>query len=102
MLREEGYDCWTAGEAGLATEGQDDNLSVYADSKQAVLVTHDREFSQRRMKYPIGKHIWLHCSELVAAEVLRSHLDEVVALLQRDHVTIEITESNVKSQSRAE
>ena len=32
MLVEEGNDCWTASEAGLATEGQDDNLSVYADT----------------------------------------------------------------------
>jgi hypothetical protein len=35
MLLEQGHECWTASEAGLATEGQDDNLSVYADSKES-------------------------------------------------------------------
>jgi hypothetical protein len=43
MLVAQGHECWTASEAGLATEGQDDNLSVYADSKGAALVTFDRE-----------------------------------------------------------
>lgn len=54
MLRAEGHQCWTANEAGLATESQDDNLTVYADEHRAVLVTLDREFSQRRLKNSIG------------------------------------------------
>jgi len=73
MLRGEGHDCWTAGEAGLATESQDDNLTVYADEKNAVLVTMDREFSQRRRKRSIGRHIWLRCPEPEAADMLRSN-----------------------------
>jgi len=42
MLRRHGHVCWTAADAGLAAEGQDDNLSVYADDRQVVVVTLDR------------------------------------------------------------
>jgi predicted nuclease of predicted toxin-antitoxin system len=73
MLRSRGHECWTAGEAGLA-DAQDDNLTVYATVHYAVLVTLDREFSQRRRKNPIGHHVWLHCPDPEAAAVLGAHL----------------------------
>ena len=101
MLSEEGHDCWTASEAGLATEGQDDNLSVYADTRRAVLVTFDREFSRRRRDSPIGRHVWLRCGPPIAAAVLRAHLAEVLELLHREHVTIEVSEAGVRATSRA-
>jgi len=100
MLVRLGHQCWTASEAGLATEGQDDTLSVYADSRHAALVTFDKEFSRRRLKNPIGRHVWLRCSVLNAATIFESHLDEVVGLLHREHVTIEIRERRVTSRSR--
>ncbi|HUC26357.1 MAG TPA: DUF5615 family PIN-like protein [Streptosporangiaceae bacterium] len=99
MLQEESHECWTAAEAGLASEGEDDNLSVYADAKHAVLVTFDREFSQRRMKNPIGRHVWLRCPAPKAAVVLRAHLDEALAVLHRDHVAILVTEERVQAWS---
>lgn len=99
MLVAEHHECWTAAEAGLASEGQDDNLSVYADAKQAALITFDREFSQRRIHNPIGRHIWLRCSPPRAAPVLRSHLAEVLALLHREHVAIRVTEDEVRAWS---
>jgi hypothetical protein len=101
MLLGEGHLCWTASDAGLATEGQDDNLSVYADSRHAALVTFDREFSRRRLRYPIGRHIWLRCSEPEAADVFGSHLPEVLALLRREHVTIEVRVHGVVAKSRS-
>ena len=101
MLVAEGHECWTASEAGLATEGQDDNLSVYADARQAALVTFDQEFSRRRRKNPIGRHIWLRCSEPNAAAVLRAHLPDVLALLHREHVTIEVGVKRVSAKSRS-
>jgi predicted nuclease of predicted toxin-antitoxin system len=101
MLVAQGHECWTASEAGLATEGQDDNLSVYADSKGAALATFDREFSRRRRDNPIGRHIWLRCGPPIAASVLRDHLPEVLELLHREHVTIEVSESGVRATSRA-
>jgi predicted nuclease of predicted toxin-antitoxin system len=101
MLLEQGHECWTASEAGLATEGRDDNLSVYADSKRAALVTFDREFSGRRRDNPIGRHVWLRCTPPAAAAVLRDHLHEVLELLHREHVTIEVNDRGVRATSKA-
>jgi predicted nuclease of predicted toxin-antitoxin system len=58
--------CWTAGQAGLALESQDDNLSVYAAEQDAVLVTLDREFMRRRRASPIGQHIRQHVTVTVS------------------------------------
>jgi hypothetical protein len=101
MLNAQGHECWTAAEAGLAAEDQDDNLSVYADAKRATLITFDREFSQRRRDNPIGHHIWLSCIEPKASLVLQDHLAEVLHLLRRQHVTIRVTEDGVTSWSRS-
>jgi predicted nuclease of predicted toxin-antitoxin system len=40
MLRKAGYEAWTAADAGLYRAG-DDDLTVYADNKDAVLISHD-------------------------------------------------------------
>lgn len=56
-LRRHGHVCWTAADAGLADESQDDDLSVYAEGREAVLITLDREFTLRRRRNPIGRHI---------------------------------------------
>jgi predicted nuclease of predicted toxin-antitoxin system len=99
MLRDQGHQCWTASEAGLATEGQDDNLTVYADQKAAVLVTMDKEFSQRRLKHSIGRHVWLRCPEPEAAALLRSKLEEVLPFLERVDVTITVSHGGVYPKS---
>jgi predicted nuclease of predicted toxin-antitoxin system len=99
MLRKEGHQCWTAGEAGLATESKDDNLTVYADERDAVLVTMDREFSQRRLKRSIGRHIWLRCPEPEAADVLRSRLGDVLLFLERTNVAITVSSDDVRADS---
>jgi predicted nuclease of predicted toxin-antitoxin system len=97
MMREHGHRCWTAAEAGLAAEGQDDNLTVYAAEQGAVLVISDREFSQRRKKNPIGRHIWLHCLEPDAAAVLAAHLADVDELLRGSDVMVTVTRHGVKA-----
>ena len=99
MLVSEGHQCWTANEAGLAAEPQDDSLTVYADDKDAVLVTLDREFSERRRKNTIGRHIWLRCREHEAAEILRSHLTEVLQYLRRPDVVIVVSRDSVRADS---
>jgi predicted nuclease of predicted toxin-antitoxin system len=81
MLRKAGHEAWTAADAGLYRAG-DDDLTVYADNKDAVLISHDTEFSQRRRRNVIGKHIWLRCSEWDAADLLRQHLPELLPLLR--------------------
>jgi len=81
MLRHRGHECWTAGSAGLA-RAKDDELTVWAVEHQAVLVSTDTEFSQRRMRNSIGHHVWLRCNDWEASEVLANQLDNVLNLLE--------------------
>ena len=76
-LRSAGHEAWTAADAGLAA-ALDDDLTVYADQQQAVLVTHDREFSNRRKKNVIGRHVFMRCNEWDAADLVLEHLDQLV------------------------
>ena len=99
MLRRNRHNCWSAAEAGLADEGQDDNLSVYAYEHEAVLVTLDQAFMQRRRANSIGRHIRLRCPEPEAAKILESWLSDVLKFLQRDHVTITVSREGVKGDS---
>jgi predicted nuclease of predicted toxin-antitoxin system len=75
-LRSRGHDCWSAQEAGL-NEATDDSLTVYAAHKNAILVTHDKEFSKRRRRNVAGWHVQLQCPEWDAADLLLQHLDYV-------------------------
>jgi len=99
MLQGEGHKCWTAAQAGLASEGQDDKLTVYAAAHHAVLVTLDRQFSERRRRNPIGQHIRLRCREPEAAGVLAMHLPKVLEYLDRDHVTLTVSQQGVRADS---
>ncbi len=60
MLRRRGHQCWTASAVGLAAAA-DDALTVWATSHNAILVSTDREFGQRRMRNAVGHHLWLRC-----------------------------------------
>jgi predicted nuclease of predicted toxin-antitoxin system len=99
MLRGEGHECWTASDAGLTTEGQDDYLTGYADIKEAVLVTMDKEFSLRRRVNPMGRHIWLRCPEPEAATMLRSWPGKVLPYLERDNVTLTVSKAGIHPES---
>ena len=99
MLRRQGHECWTAAEAGLAAEGQDDNLTVYVAKQDAILVTLDQQFMRRRRANPIGRHIRLRCTEPKAAACLAEHLPDVLEFLERDHVTITVSHNGVKADS---
>jgi len=79
-LRDSGHDAWTAAEAGLAAS-LDDDLTVYAHEHAAVLITHDKEFSNRRKKNVVGKHVFMRCNEWDAADLLVEHLDALLRVL---------------------
>lgn len=79
-LRRLGHDAWTAANAGLSAVS-DDELTVYADDQSAALLTHDTEFSKRRQRNVVGKHVWLRCSEMDAADLIEERIDELVAAL---------------------
>ena len=100
MLRQRGHQCWTAGQAGLA-RAKDDELTVWAAEHQAVVVSTDGEFSQRRMQNAIGWHVWLRCSDWEAGQVLSAHLDEVLTLLEaRNDLTVRVSKEGLTDSSR--
>lgn len=99
VLRRDGHLCWTANDAGLADEGEDDNLTVYAVKHQAVLVSLDAQFMQRRRVNAIGRHVRLRCPEPEAADILTGHLKELLEYLERDHVTVTVSRNGVKADS---
>jgi len=76
------HEAWTAYDAGMS-DASDDDLAIYAHDKKAVLITHDREFSQRRRRNIIGRHIWLNCHEVDAADLIAQLLPEIEPLLER-------------------
>jgi predicted nuclease of predicted toxin-antitoxin system len=85
--------------AGLADEGEDDNLTVYAAEQRAVLITLDTQFMQRRRANAIERHVRLRCYEPEAAAVLAGCLKEVLEYLERDHVTVTVSRAGVKADS---
>ena len=81
-ITDQGHECWTVPEANLAGE-EDPNLSVYAHSQSAVLVTHDRAFSLKAKAHVFGHHVYMKCSELEAADVIAVRLEDLVTVLER-------------------
>jgi predicted nuclease of predicted toxin-antitoxin system len=84
VLRQAGHECWPS-TAGLAASADGGTVAVYADDRRAVLITHDREFTRRRMKNTIGRHMRLDCEQPDATAVIGAHLDALVAGLEHAH-----------------
>lgn len=90
VIEEQGHECWTAAQAGRS-DAPDDDQTVYAHEMNAVVVTHDREFTERRKRNSIWKHIRLSCDQPDGPDVLRRWLGQVVPILDHlDNVVIEI------------
>jgi hypothetical protein len=99
MLRAKRYTVITAAEAGLH-QAADDDITVWADDLQAVLITLDREFSRRRRQNTVGRHVWLRCSEPEASDLLLEHLDKVVAIVcHRADVVVTVSRSGISQHS---
>lgn len=73
VLVSAGHQAWTVASAGIP-DAADDDISVYAAEKNAVLVTHDDEFSARRRRNPHGRHVQLGCTEPDAIKVVTNYL----------------------------
>lgn len=84
FLRNAGHECWRAPD-GLTT---DDDVSVYADDRNAVVVSHDREFAYRRQRRTFGQHVRLACRQPDAIDVLTARLGELVQLLGQQDVGV--------------
>ena len=99
MLRRHQHDCLTASQVGLAA-ATDDTLTVWAGEHGAVVVSTDREFSQRRMKNAIGRHVWLRCKDWEADAVLEARLADVVRRLEaRSDLTIRVSVDGLTDSS---
>jgi hypothetical protein len=98
MLVREGHVAWSAGEAGLAA-AEDDDLTIYAVRHDAVLISLDEQFMQRRRANAVGRHVRLRCPEPEAAAVLRGWLKKGLDYLEREHVTVTVSRDQVKADS---
>lgn len=91
VFRSHGHECWPVGRANLAPAA-DDELTAYACDKDAVMVTHDVEFSQRRARNVIGRHLQLRCEEPDAVGLVTLHFDAIIASLQSsEHVFVQVS-----------
>jgi len=76
---------------------RDDELTVWAAARQAVVVSTDDEFGLRRMRNAIGGHVWLSGADWEASEILADHLDEVlVGLASGTDLTVRVSGSGVE------
>jgi hypothetical protein len=78
VLIKAGHECWRAPGSVI---GEDDAVSVYSHDHDAVVVTHDREFTGRRRKNTFGKHVRLNCEQPDGPALVLTHLDELVRTL---------------------
>ncbi len=82
FFRQHGHECWSVVDAGLGGS-DDDAVAIYADDRNAILVTHDTGATRRRRKFTFGRHVFLRCHQLEAVELLELYLAELVTQIQR-------------------
>ena len=87
LLRNHRHECWTIVDAGLSG-ADDDAVAAYADNRGAVLITHDAEATRRRRQFTFGRHVFLRCHQLEAADLLEGHLTELVEALGRHEMGV--------------
>ena len=84
------HDCWTASQAGRF-DADDDDQTVYAETAGAVVVTHDREFTERRKRNTTGAHIRLCCEQPDGPELLERWLPDIIPVIEhRRYAVIEL------------
>jgi len=95
FLRQQGHECWTVVDAGLGG-ADDDAVSIYADDRGAILITHDAEATKRRRKFTFGRHVFLRCHQLEAVDLLEQHITELEQDLEQHQMgVIEVRDSGV-------
>lgn len=95
LLRRRGHECWTVVDAGLGG-ADDDAVSIYADDRGAILMTHDAGATRRRRRFTFGRHVFLRCHQLDAVDLLETHIAELEEELARHEIgVVEVRESGV-------
>lgn len=78
-------------------DASDDDVSLWADKRGAVVITHDREYFNRRKRNTFGRHVRLACKDWEAVAIIERHLPDIVKLIPtRDAVVIKVTSERVK------
>lgn len=96
VLRAAGHECWSS-TAGLSSSADDDAVAVYADNRQAVLITHDRAATRRRIRNTIGRHVRLDCEQPDGPQVVATHLHDLVKMLEEaDHLVILVSAAELQ------
>lgn len=100
VLVQAGQEAWTVASAGLP-DAADDDVSVYAAEKDAVVVTHDVEFSARRRKNPLGRHVQLACNEPDAIGLVAKYVSELVATLRPfDDIFVRLSKEGLSADKK--
>lgn len=87
FLRRRGYECWSVVDAGFGG-ADDDAVSIYADDRDAVLISHDADATRRRRRFMFGRHVYLRCHQLEAVELLEIHIEELVTQLEHHNIGV--------------
>lgn len=96
LFTDRGHECWRAPDH-LGSDGKDDEISVYAHDKNAVVVSHDAEFMARRIERTFGIHVRLRCEQAEAKEVLGLHIDDLLELLETvTEAVFEVSRSGIR------
>ncbi|GGF48590.1 hypothetical protein GCM10011519_23280 [Marmoricola endophyticus] len=95
-----GHEAWTVAAAGIP-DAADDDVSVYAAAKDAVVVTHDIEFSARRRKNPHGRHVQLGCPEPDAVDLVGACIDELASAIEPfSDIFVYVSKDGIKTHLR--
>ncbi len=87
FLRQRGHKCWSVVDAGLGG-ADDDAVAIYADDRDAVLITHDSDATRRRRRFTFGRHVYLRCHQLEAIELLKIHVDDLVTQVEHHNIGV--------------
>jgi predicted nuclease of predicted toxin-antitoxin system len=66
----------------------DDAVAIYADDRDAVLITHDADATRRRRRFTFGRHVFLGCHQLEAVELPEIHIDELVTQVEHHNIGV--------------
>lgn len=62
--------------------------AVFADDRRAVVVSHDKDFTKRRIANTFGQHVRLACDQPDAVDVLEPLLDDLLVKLEAINPTV--------------
>ena len=81
VLEKHGHQCWNTPQASRLSS-EDDDQAVYADNRDAIMVTHDVGFSAKQKRRTVGRHLFFNCPHPDAVNVLNTHMELISRLFE--------------------